>query len=156
MKRRYYRLARKDFPAELQVPYIKGVYVGGCIERGRGSSFRSSAHGHTAGPFDGWICVRAEKHLADRILMLHERAHVATGEGHTDAWRRELLRIGGSLDVGVTGGNVSYHKMTITRLDGVSMRDGVKFYGRFVEPHHHPKCPCLERFRAAAHERLSV
>jgi len=77
---------------------LKGIYTGGCVARGDGSSFRAKAHAHTSGPFDGWICVRRADRVADELLMLHELAHIITGHGHTDTWRACLLRIGGTLD----------------------------------------------------------
>ncbi len=40
---------------------MMGVFVGGCIDRGEGSSFRARAHAHTSlvSPHYGWVCVRA-------------------------------------------------------------------------------------------------
>ncbi len=32
------------------------------------------------------------------MLALHEIAHLIAGKGHTDAWRRAVLSIGGTLD----------------------------------------------------------
>ena len=40
---------------------IHRVFVGGCVARGEGSSFRHKAHVHIAGQFFGWICVRSAK-----------------------------------------------------------------------------------------------
>lgn len=82
----------------LKFPEVKGIFTGGCVERGEGSSFRAKAHGHLWGEYAGWICVRAARRLNDRMLMLHEAAHVITSAGHTDKWRAKLLEIGGTLD----------------------------------------------------------
>lgn len=91
---------RKRWPAELQRSWaLRGVFVGGCVARGDGSSFRAKAHAHTTGQYQGWICIRRPDRLEDRMLMLHELAHIITGEGHTDRWRACLERIGGTLDV---------------------------------------------------------
>lgn len=93
----------------LKFPEVKGVFVGGCIERGEGSRFRAKAHTHFHGEFIGWVCVLSTKRLASRELMLHEAAHAITGLGHVDKWRAKLLQIGGTLDE-VPGLLKSYHK----------------------------------------------
>ena len=66
-----------DFP---EFPRAK-VFVGGCVERGDGSSFRASAHAHVKDSFAGWICVRSKKPETLRLpngeprnLMKHEYA----------------------------------------------------------------------------------
>lgn len=80
-----------------------GLFVGGCVKRGDGSSFRAQAHAHTAkGDTQGWICVRSRKRLytpagKPSMLMLHELAHILTGEGHTDKWRAKLRELGGQI-----------------------------------------------------------
>jgi hypothetical protein len=79
-------------------PEVRGVFVGGCVERGVGSRFRAKAHAHFAGPHRGWICFLSAKWLHVRALWLHELAHVVTREGHTARWRLFLLQIGGTLD----------------------------------------------------------
>lgn len=91
---------------------VKGIFVGGCVARGDGSSFRAFAHAHSNAQDGhvGWICVRAAKRLEDDALMIHELAHLSLGEGkHGDAWRREVLALGGTLDA-VPGGLRSYKK----------------------------------------------
>jgi len=87
---------------------FKGVFVGGCIERGEGSSFRAKAHAHccpnSKGQQDeyfGWICVRSAKRLyrlngRPSMLMLHELAHILTPfHWHDDAWRKKVRELGG-------------------------------------------------------------
>ena len=97
----------------------KGTFVGGCVERGDGSSFRAKAHAHnepyvkvfgnivkddhgnpkTWGCF-GWICVRSAKRLYTRPgqpsnLMWHELCHILTpGHSHDDIWRAKAREYG--------------------------------------------------------------
>lgn len=107
-------MPRLDFdkmPKELQRPEVRGVFVGGCVERGDGSRFRAKAHAHTDGEHAGWICYLSAKRLPIREIALHELAHILSGEGHTDKWRETLLAIGGTLDA-VPGILKSYHKRT--------------------------------------------
>ena len=98
---------------------FKGVFVGGCIERGDGSSFRAKAHAHNE-PYIkvdsiivkdehgnpkvwkhfGWICVRSAKRLYTRPgqpsnLMWHELCHILTpGHSHDDVWRAKAREYG--------------------------------------------------------------
>jgi len=77
----------------------KGVFVGGCIRRGDGSSFRAKAHAHCykRDKLFGWICVRSAKRLYARPgqpsnLMWHEMSHIITKDGHGKRfylWLRE-------------------------------------------------------------------
>ena len=62
---------------------VLGVYVGGCVSRGVGSSFRALAHTHTrdGDPYLRWICVRSAKRVLTDSgkptrILLHEVAHV--------------------------------------------------------------------------------
>lgn len=80
----------------------KGTFVGGCIERGDGSSFRRKAHAHNyhKDPHFGWICVRSAKRLYTRPgqpsnLMWHEMSHIVTpNHGHDDVWRAKAREMG--------------------------------------------------------------
>lgn len=102
----------ENHPLLTEFPDVTGIFVGGCVRRGKGSSFHAKAHAHTDNPFMGWICVRKAERVNDRMLMLHEIAHVLTGLGHVDAWRKKLLEIGGTLDR--TDSMKSYHKKVRT------------------------------------------
>jgi len=93
------KLKYEDRPEELQRPEVIGVFVGGCVERGDGSRFRRKAHAHTQGTHKGWICVLSAKRLVERMLTLHELAHIITGLGHVDKWREKCLELGGTLDL---------------------------------------------------------
>lgn len=61
---------------------VAGVFVGGCVARGVGSSFRAMAHTHNQpGRYHGWICVRSTRRVLTASgqptrLLLHEVAHV--------------------------------------------------------------------------------
>lgn len=100
------------FPHFEKYPVFKGLFVGGCVERGDGSSFRAMAHAHMT-PSDkwyGWICVRSHRRvfMADgrpSLLMLHELAHLLVNppdvkrvHWHDDAWRKTLREIGGRVE----------------------------------------------------------
>lgn len=95
-----------EFEEFKQYPDFKGIFVGGCVERGNGSSFRAKAHAHCLDidVYYGWICVRSAKRLRmnngnPSILMLHELAHLLTKElYHNDKWRRKNKELGGWIE----------------------------------------------------------
>jgi hypothetical protein len=98
-----------EWPKELKHYLVKGVFVGGCVKTK--SRFRALAHAHChPGEHSGWICILSEKRLTEKHLLLHELAHLISGTGHTDKWRKVLLSIGGTLDA--VGSLRSYHKRT--------------------------------------------
>ena len=101
---------------------VKGIFVGGCIDRGEGSSFRAKAHAHNDPELShfGWICMRSPKrlgeyHLFDQRLsdigvvnyqdfdgrvdepsrlLWHEYAHILTPKHwHDDTWRAKMREL---------------------------------------------------------------
>lgn len=104
-------LTWEERPEEYRRPEVIGVFVGGCVDRGDGSSFRAKAHAHDKDPHKGWICHRGTKWLKCRELLLHEVAHVLTGAGHNDKWRKKVIDIGGTLNP-VLGVMKDYNKKT--------------------------------------------
>ena len=82
----------------------KGIFVGGCVRRGDGSSFRASAHAHTDkrdGENQYWICVRSKHKVftpsgKPSTLLLHEYAHLLapSDHGHGKAWRKACVKLG--------------------------------------------------------------
>ena len=89
-----------------QWPEVKGVFVGGCVKRGAGSSFRAKAHAHNVkgGTHFGWICFRSAKRLGEVTgdvitkpsqLLWHEYAHILTpNHPHDDTWRKKMKELG--------------------------------------------------------------
>ena len=91
------------------------VFVGGCIERGDGSSFRAKAHAHCRPLTNkclGWICVRSWRRLGIIVenengqteiikpskMMLHELAHIISEQGHSQKFYQTVRAIGGAID----------------------------------------------------------
>lgn len=96
---------------------VKGFFVGGCIKRGEGSSFRARAHAHNCHPnnpletYYGWVCFRSLKRIlkcvalylpssssiwhgeltdTNRIIM-HEYVHILTpNHGHDKIWKEKM------------------------------------------------------------------
>ena len=85
---------------------VKGIFVGGCVKRGVGSSFRAKAHAHNmkTDKFFGWICVRSLKRVGEiqgktivkpSRLLRHEYAHILTPDHyHDDIWRSKMGELG--------------------------------------------------------------
>lgn len=98
---------------------LRGVCVGACIYTGKwakgkrakdkegnfiknaeGKYLRepgSVAHAHTGtkGPFHGYICFSSREEFNKHLTCKHELAHIATDEGHTQAWAEKYVSYGG-------------------------------------------------------------
>lgn len=90
---------RGVWPVPPSMPEVRGLFTGGCVSRGVGSSFRATAHAHVSGEWMGWICVRGREEVyrydgetPSRTLM-HEYAHIVSGTGHDAHWRGEMARL---------------------------------------------------------------
>ncbi len=98
--------------APKDMPEVSGIFVGGCVERGEGSSFRAKAHAHIKGDYAGWICYRSIKRLKDlditynaggdfegqinnsNELLIHEYCHIKGRCGHTAKFRKLMQEYG--------------------------------------------------------------
>lgn len=102
------------------MPELAGIFLGGCVERGVGSSFRAKAHAHNSKQntrnydlYFGWICVRSINRIGKyralpqddgttlividkpSRLLWHEYAHVlCEGHGHDGKWRKTMRKLG--------------------------------------------------------------
>lgn len=78
---------------------FRGIFVGGCVKRKEGSSFRGSAHAHCDKkyPYFGWICIRSARRAKQRSLLIHELAHIITRQGHTRKFYQCIRRLGGRI-----------------------------------------------------------
>jgi hypothetical protein len=96
------------------------------VERGDGSRFRAKAHAHCnkGDENKGWICILGHKRLTDRMLMLHELAHLIAPGGHNDRWRQVLVDLGGTLDP--TPSMQSYRKRVRKQQEVVYIAAAVK------------------------------
>lgn len=94
----------EPFTAYYVAGVLQGVFVGGCVHRGDGSSFRRKAHAHVkAGDKPGWICVRSAKRLYQpngrpTLLMWHELAHqFVPYEYHGPQWKKTMRALCGRI-----------------------------------------------------------
>lgn len=111
--RALYRRASVAVPHSM--PQIKGIFLGGCVAKGVGSSFRAQAHAHNHkdDPHCGWVCFRSIKRLGKYEMveqddgtalitiskpgstLIHEWAHILVpNQGHTDRWRAKMRELG--------------------------------------------------------------
>ena len=120
-----------DLLRELGHKTVVGVFVGGCVSRGVGSSFRALGHTHNRADdeFVGWICVRSPRRLLtpsgkpSRIL-LHEVAHtIAPKAGHgSTAFIRALASVGIHTDGHSRAGRARRDRAKAAKPDGVRCR----------------------------------
>jgi hypothetical protein len=109
----FYRKIRSIIPPQ---GWDCKIFVGGCVERGVGSSFRHSAHAHNSKQSKnfGQLCFRSIKRLGKYTvtdnsggtvdimitepgeLLKHEYAHLlAPNQGHNKTWLNRLRELGG-------------------------------------------------------------
>jgi hypothetical protein len=104
-------LSFEERPEALKHEAVKGVAVGECVE---GKKWKKSctAHAHYAGSgreFGGWLCFKGEEGLQNKVVQIHELAHLVAPRGHGERWRKAVLALGGSLEA-VPGLLRSYEK----------------------------------------------
>ncbi len=90
-------------PVPVDMPGVKGIFLGGCVREGVGSSLDSRgsypiAHTHIGNIAEKrWICYRNPVIYRDpayEYVRWHEYAHVLANQGHTDKWRRIMQSLG--------------------------------------------------------------
>ena len=95
---------RKHFPSYLQrFLRLKGICIGTCINKNSDMDDLHVAHAHSSwnDPFCGWICLRHKFRLKQKLLMLHEMAHlianvIPTTPAHGKLWKETVIHIGGT------------------------------------------------------------
>lgn len=90
-------------PVPKHMPEIQGLFVGGCVADGVGTTLHVRgkvviAHAHIGSmPFKGWVCYRNPQVFQDpanEYVIWHEYAHIRTNQGHTDKWRAMMTKLG--------------------------------------------------------------
>lgn len=82
---------------------VVGIFVGGCVVRGDGSSFRrrAHAHAHQGDLSQGWVCIRSPKRLwvngtgKPSTLLWHEAGHIwrrSWTEAQVAGWARVQVK----------------------------------------------------------------
>jgi hypothetical protein len=120
---------------------VRGVFVGGCVSRGVGSSFRAAAHTAPDDDHPGWICVRSPKRVLTPAgrpsrLLLHEAAHVlAPRAGHgTKAFIAALAAVGIRTDSYSRAGRTRGRKVYVHgHLKGEPCGVGCMTYGEWIK-----------------------
>lgn len=117
-------------------PEFKGAFVGGCVMRGEGSRFRAWAHAHCfkTDSYKGWMCFLSMKRVFNTKgepsrTAWHELAHLISGVGHTDKWRKVMKELGQPIPK-------RYKKYQTrnwrnkARANGIVVKNGVKTFYR--------------------------
>jgi len=98
MKQKYLIKNPFHFPPCLRdIKEVMGISVGGCVDQDDIIDKKSAAHAHTMYKYTGWICLSRKSMLKERLLLLHEAAHLLVDEsGHGKEWRKAVVSIGGT------------------------------------------------------------
>jgi hypothetical protein len=97
---------RKDFPKCLRLfKELKGICIGECVNREKLDYNEEVAHTHYYGNpygFDGWMCLNYKYQLKQKLLLLHEVAHLLVEYdfpltlAHGKEWKAAVKSIGGT------------------------------------------------------------
>ncbi len=91
-----------------QFKELKGICIGECIVKGDpvdlpGSKGGAHSHAWEGDPDKGWVCLSYKYQLKEKLLLLHEVAHLIANKAlstpsHGKKWREAVVAIGGTYE----------------------------------------------------------
>ena len=82
---------------------LKGISVQECVDPDLTISDSHIAHAHAGDgdPYQGWICLHYKSTLKNRLILLHEVAHLIANKNpktpnHGKLWKAAVVAIGGT------------------------------------------------------------
>jgi hypothetical protein len=91
-----------------QFKELKGICIGECIIKGEsvdlpGSKGGAHSHAWLGDPYHGWVCLSYKYQLKEKLVLLHEVAHLIANKApstpsHGKKWREAVVSIGGTYE----------------------------------------------------------